>query len=94
MVNTRRAPRWERSDGLTVDGATHSRHQIAPLHAGIGQVSRLTGDLAPTLVPAPVGKLYRTPSAAEATLTEKGTPTIGVATTVANRAQRGRSRKT
>jgi hypothetical protein len=33
--------------------------------------------------------MYCAPSAADATLTEKGTPTIGVATTVANRAQRG-----
>jgi hypothetical protein len=63
-----------------------------PLHAGIGQVSRLTGDLAPTLVPAPVGKLYRTPPAAEATLTDMSTPTVGVAATGTNRAQRDRSR--
>jgi hypothetical protein len=94
MVNSGPVPRWERSDGRTVHGATHSRHWMGPVHAGIGQVSRLTGDLAPTLVPAPVGKMYRTPSPAEATLTEKGTPTIAVATPGANRAQRGRSRKT
>jgi hypothetical protein len=93
MLNTRRVPRWERSDGPTVHGATHSRHWIVPLHAGIGQVGRLPGDLAPTLVPAPVGKVYRTPSAAEATLTDTSTPTIGVAATGTNRAQRDRSRK-
>jgi hypothetical protein len=65
-----------------------------PVHAGIAQVSRLTGDLARTLVSAPFGEMSCAPSAADATLTEKGTPTIGVATTVANRAQRGRSRRT
>ena len=59
---------------------------------GIGQVSRLTGDLARILVPAPAGKMYSTPTAADATLTETSPPKTRVATTVANRDPRGRFR--
>jgi len=46
-----------------------------PVHAGIAQVSRLTGDFARTLVSAPFGEMSCAPSAADATLTGRSRKT-------------------